>query len=86
MELLVAFAVMGITNVLCFMVGAKVGMAVKKGENISLELPTANPIETFKTHKSKKVEQKERDRLDAIMQNIDCYDGTSIGQRDIPRR
>ena len=78
-----AFAVMGIVNILCFVVGAKVGMAVKKGKDISLELPTANPIETIK---HKRVVAKEQDRLDAIMQNIEAYDGTSIGQRDIPRR
>ena len=86
MDLLVALSVMGIVNVMCFIAGAKVGMAVKKGKDISLELPTASPIEAFKTHKAKKEEQKERDRLNTIMQNIDNYDGTGVGQRDIPRR
>lgn len=82
MEVL-ALTVMGMVNVLCFLVGAKVGMAVKKGENISFELPTANPIDTYK---NKKIVTKEQERLDAIMRNIETYDGTSVGQRDIPRR
>lgn len=78
----VALAIMGITNIVCFVVGAKVGLAVKKGNDIELRLPTANPIEHFH---AKKEARKEQDRIDAIMANIEGYDGTSAGQRDIPR-
>lgn len=82
----IALLAMGMVNILCFIAGAKVGMAVKKGEDIKVELPTANPIETIKTHLSKKEQAKEQARIDVIMQNIEMYDGTSSGQRDIPRR
>jgi hypothetical protein len=79
-------AVMGIAMIACFITGAKVGQAVQKGKDIEVEFPTASPIETIKNHLSKKDAQKEQDRLDAIMANIESYDGTSFGQRDIPRR
>lgn len=81
-----AIAVMCIGFIACFITGAKVGQAVQKGKDIEFEFPAASPIETIKTHLSKKDAQKEQDRLDAIMQNIESYDGTSFGQRDIPRR
>jgi hypothetical protein len=81
-----AIAVMGLAFIACFVTGAKVGQAVQKGKDIELEFPTASPIESIKTHLSKKDAQKEQNRLEAIMKNIEAYDGTSFGQRDIPRR
>lgn len=81
-----AIAVMGLAMIASFVTGAKVGQAVQKGKDIELEFPTASPIETIKTHWAKKDAQKEQDRLKAIMENIESYDGTSFGQRDIPRR
>ena len=81
-----AIAVMGLAMIASFITGAKVGQAVQKGKDIEVEFPTASPIEMIKTHWAKKDAQKEQDRLDTIMKNIESYDGTSFGQRDIPRR
>ena len=75
--------VMGMTNIFCFVVGAKVGQKVTKGENI--ETPTVNPLKAYREHEAKKAAKAEQDRIDAIMRNIDRYDGTSNGQEDIPR-
>jgi hypothetical protein len=80
-----AFAIMGITNIVCFVIGAKVGLAAKKGNDIELRLPSVNPIEHIRTSQTKKEARKEQDRLEAVMRNIEGYDGTSNGQRDIPR-
>jgi hypothetical protein len=79
-------AVMCIGFIACFITGAKVGQAVKKGEDIKVELPTASPIDAINNHWAKKEAKKEQNRLDAIMANIESYDGTSFGQKDIPRR
>lgn len=73
----------GLLNVLCFFVGAKVGNKVAKGENI--DLPNLNPIDKIQEHKEKKEARAEKSRMDIIMSNIDNYDGTSAGQRDVPR-
>lgn len=81
MEVLL-LAVMGIVNVLCFVIGAKVGMAASKGEEI--ELPSVNPVEAYKKHEAKKVAEAEQSKLDTIMANIEAYDGTPYGQKDIP--
>ena len=81
-----AIAVMGIAMIASFVTGAKVGQAVKKGKDIKVEFPTASPTELINTHLSKREQAKEQARLDVMMQNIEVYDGTSSGQRDIPRR
>ena len=82
MEVLL-LAVMGVTNVFCFVIGAKVGQKVVKGE--SVELPTISPIGIIREQKDKKQAEFEQDRLETIMRNIEGYDGTGIGQEDVPR-
>lgn len=72
----------GVLCIGCFMIGAKVGQTVSKGENI--KLPTVNPIEAYREHENKKNARAEQDRLDAIMRNIERYNGTAEGQEDIP--
>lgn len=81
MEVLFIAAVIAVSNILCFMVGAKVGQTVSKGERVALP----DPVQAIRDHKVKLEAYKEQDRLDAIMQNIEKYDGTSNGQRDVPR-
>lgn len=66
----------------CFIVGAKVGQKVSKGEDI--ELPEINPLKAYQEHIEKKKADEEADRRDVIMQNIEKYDGTSNGQKDVP--
>lgn len=74
-------AVMGAVNILCFIIGAKVGMAVKNDEEI--KLPSVNPVEAVKEHINKREARAEMDKVDKIMQNIERYDGTSNGQIDV---
>ena len=74
----------GAVNVACFMIGAKVGQTVSKGEKV--EIPSFNPIKAIQEQEAKHEAQREQERLDAILRNIEAYDGTSRGQEDIPRR
>lgn len=76
-------AVIGITNVVCFVLGAKVVQKVAKGETI--EMPTLNPIEAVKERNNKKQAEWEQGKIDTIMRNIESYDGTGNGQEDVPR-
>ena len=66
---------------ICFLIGAKVGQKVSKGE--ALELPSVNPIKAYKGHKELKKTEAEQNRIETIMHNIDAYNGTSIGQKDV---
>jgi hypothetical protein len=71
----------GALNIVCFVVGAKVGQAVSKGE--SVEMPSVNPFEAVKKNRAKKVVEQEQRKVDTILRNIERYDGTSRGQEDV---
>ena len=74
----------GFINIACFLMGAKVGQTVSKGEEV--KLPSVNPMEAYKKHEAKKEAQMEQERIDTIMRNIECFDGTGRGQEDVPGR
>lgn len=68
----------------CFVIGAKVGQKVSKGEEI--QMPNVNPLEAVREHRAKKEAQSEQERIDTILRNIEGYNGTPDGQEDVPRR
>ena len=65
-----------------FTVGAKVGQSVAKGEKV--ELPTVNPLKLYKENEAKRQAEEAQSKIDTIMRNIESYDGTSNGQKDVP--
>ena len=73
----------GAMCIVCFVIGARVGQKVVKGEDI--KLPTINPLEAYREHEAKREQQKEQSRIDTILRNIESYDGTGMGQEDVPR-
>ena len=82
MEILLVLTV-GVLCIGCFIVGAKVGQQVAKGEPVKLPLP--DPIKIIKEHKREKEVDRERSKVETILRNIESYDGTPIGQEDVPR-
>ena len=76
-------AVVGTLNIACFFIGAKLGQTVSKGKDI--EAPSINPVTAYKRHLDQKEAEREKNRLDVIMANIERYDGTGNGQEDVPR-
>lgn len=83
MEVLLIITI-GAVNVLCFFVGAKVGQTVARGEKV--EMPSVSPLKAYREKENKRVAQMEQDRLDAILRNIEGYNGTPQGQEDVPGR
>ena len=82
MEVL-TIAVTGALAIVCFFIGAKVGQTVSRGEDI--KVPTVNPMEMYRARQGRKEAEKEQAKLDALMHNIEVYDGTSAGQKEIPQ-
>ena len=82
METILLILVVGTINALCFFIGAKVGQKVVRGEE--LENPLRSPLkvvtEAVDTFEQRKIQ--ERDQI--IADNIDNYDGTGLGQKDVP--
>lgn len=83
MEILITALVVSTLNVVCFFVGAKIGQTVNKCE--ALQTPTLNPLQLYREHQEKKEADKEQEKINTIMENIERYDGTSNGQKDIPQ-
>lgn len=80
MDIILVIAV-GLLCIGSFCVGAIVGQTVSKGEDI--ELPSINPLEAYRKHEAKKEAEAEQNKIDTIMQNIESYNGTSAGQKDV---
>ena len=81
MESVLLLLISGTLNVVCFFIGAKVGQKTAKGEEIHVpEISLSNPV---KASREKKKAEYEQDRIDTIMQNIETYNGTSVGQKDV---
>jgi hypothetical protein len=81
MEVLLILAI-GFICMACFLMGARVGQAVAKGEKVELPI---NPMLSAKERQTKQEAEFEQNRLDTILHNIDRYDGTSDGQKEVPR-
>jgi len=80
MEVLL-MAVVAVSNILCFLIGAKVGQKVVKGEEV--QLPTINPMEAYREHQERKEAERVKDKVETILRNIDNYDGTPNGQEEV---
>ena len=83
MEVTLILAV-GFVCMASFLMGAKVGQTVAKGEEI--KTPTVNPVKVVQEHQAKKEAEMERHRMEVILNNIESYDGTAKGQNDVPGR
>ena len=82
MEVVMILAI-GFVCMCCFLMGAKVGQAVVKGEKV--ETPTLNPVKAIRERQEKKEAEFAQNKFDVLMENIDNYDGTGYGQKDVPR-
>jgi hypothetical protein len=75
------YAVIGVLNIACFVIGAKIGQAVVKGEKV--ETPNLNPFKAYREREARKKAEMKQDKLDTVLRNIERYDGTSRGQEDV---
>ncbi len=80
LEILILIVGIGLINVLCFLIGARTGQKTSKGEDITL--PNLNPVEAVRTYEESRQQKKEEDNFNTMLENIEVYDGTNIGQKD----
>ena len=85
METILLVLVIGILCIVCFFIGARVGQKVVKGEEIKApSISKLNPINIYKEHQEKEETEKEKNKLETILKNVERYDGTDAGQEDVP--
>lgn len=76
--------VFGIFIMSSFVIGVILGQKLNRNEKI--EVNPVKAIEDYKEERQYKKEiQQEQTKLDIMLENIDNYDGTGIGQKNIPR-
>lgn len=54
-------------------------MKASRGEEIKMP----NPVEKVQTFKDSQEYRKEQEAVQTMLHNIDVYDGTGLGQKDI---
>ncbi len=67
-----------------YTLGLRNGQKLSKKEEVVL--PDLNPISVVNKQIEKAEIKKEEKAFDIMISNIDNYDGTGIGQKDIPIR
>lgn len=84
METIGLAVVIGTLCIACFLIG------VKAGRHEEIKVPDAsklNPVTIYHEHKERKTEKEEEqaeiEKNEAILRNVDRYDGTDRGQEDI---
>lgn len=73
----------GLLCILSFVIGARVGQ--KSVKNDEIKLPSINPVRIISEMNESKEQKKMMERNKIIAENIDNYDGTSLGQKDVPK-
>jgi len=73
-------ALTGLFNIVCFVVGAKVGQTIKDEK---IEMPQLNPLKAIRESQARKEAEREQDKFNTVLRNIDRYDGTSRHQEDV---
>ncbi|MBQ9701355.1 MAG: hypothetical protein IJV71_12135 [Lachnospiraceae bacterium] len=79
MDTILIMAVTGALCIVCFFVGAKVGQSVATGK----ELKTPNPVTAVENYIAEKESRSYQDEMETMLDNVDIYDGTGIGQKDV---
>lgn len=78
MESIILVLVTGCLCIWSFSIGVRVGQKPEK-----VEVPTINPLKAYREKEEKKEAEREREKLETIMRNIDNYDGTSYRQEEV---
>lgn len=81
-ETIILCTIFGIFILTAYSMGLKNGQKLSKNEEIVL--PNINPVKVIREEKEKHEAKKKQEAYEIMMSNIDNYDGTSTGQREIP--
>ena len=81
-EVILFCSIFGLFNLAAYTLGLRNGQKIAKKEEI--KMPNINPIRIIQEEKVKQEIAKEQEIVDIMLENINNYDGTGLGQREIP--
>lgn len=82
METVLLVVFISLANGWCFLLGARVSQTLARGE--AVDLPSFDPLASYRQRQQNKHTDAQQQKVEAILRNIDHYDGTDFGQEDIP--
>jgi len=82
LEVILFCSVFGLFILASYTLGLRNGQKLAKKEEITM--PEMNPVKVINKQIESVEQKKEQKAFDIMMSNIDNYDGTGLGQRDIP--
>lgn len=71
--------VVSLSNIVCLFIGAKIGQKTAKGQDIKMP----SPAKAIREYKEDKEERQQRTEIATMLENIESYDGTGLGQKEI---
>lgn len=81
-ETIILCTIFGIFILVAYSLGLKNGQRLSKNEEVVV--PNVNPVKVVTQEIEKHEERKKQEREEIIDYNIDNYDGTGLGQKDVP--
>lgn len=73
-EIIILIVSIGVMNILCFLIGARTGQKVIKGETVEIPTPKS-PVTMIKEYQQSKEEQKAEEEFKHNLDVINNYDG-----------
>jgi len=81
-EAIILCTIFGVFIIIAYSLGLKNGQKLSKNEEVVV--PNINPIKVIADEKERYEERKKQEIQEINSYNIDHYDGTGLGQKDIP--
>ena len=81
-EAIILCIIVGVFIIVSYSLGLKNGQRLSKNEEVVV--PNVNPIKAIADEKERYEERKKQEIQEINSYNIDHYDGTGLGQKDIP--
>lgn len=81
-EAIILCTIFGVFILVAYSLGLKNGQRLSKNEEVIV--PNVNPVKVVTEEIEKHEEKKRQETYEIMMSNIDNYDGTGLGQKDIP--
>ena len=81
MDVMLLAVFISLSNLICLIAGVKVGQKAHRGEDITVKIP--NPVQKVQSMKDSQEYKRDREAVETMLYNIDVYDGTGMGQKDI---
>ena len=81
-EAIILCTIFGVFILVAYSLGLKNGQRISKNEEVVV--PSVNPVKIVSEEIEKHEEKKKQQAYEIMMSNIDNYDGTGLGQQEIP--